>query len=978
MKLITRLSILTSIGVLLIIFLSGCGSKGNTPVVISDNEITVEVGIELDWTNMIVVEDDVDTDLIIDESMIDLSNLNMYDLGTYTVIYNITDSDENTTEFVLTVNVVDSKGPLVFLTGDQIIYLTIGEEYIEPGVTIFDNFDSDLVYDVIGSVDTNTIGGYYLNYTVTDSSGNTSALITRLVVVENYKQMVTSSDDVYFTLDDFTITKEDLFDKMINYTGLYLLLDYVDTMILSDFIDAVTSEELIDELNILTFLTTDQDEIDDLEPSVYQDSVDMFNRNLIESGYDPENLDDVNEYLSLRIAKRNAFLDYYETEQLDSKFYPNYTLLEDYYDTTVKGDVCALELRFHSKTEAVNVFNHFNIVFDFNEGFGEYVGGIPIEEVNSFSSINTIQLSNEDAFSYFVKIYNYINPNNVQLPEDITKEDLCVNYSEFTHYVYSDITDDYTDYDIYFQYIDYIYEDLNTLYDIYSYQPMTFGGNEMFAYKISQEEVTGFNELSLEEKDALEEEYIIENLSQNDLMIEEFMIGLRDDLDFNIIEQSLGILYESDSYSVMDRFKDPILMATIGEEVITADMFYDYAESRLGVKYTVDLLARHNLLNNGIYVEQYGENFDVLTNDSEQMVEYRAQLLEIRESFESGMYEVYGFTLGDYTWGEFMLLALNSKTEAEVLMNLFIFQNLTAPGVMSDYDFDLINDYIQYHYDNFFSLDVEHLLLYIDFDNDFIPDDYPDYVEGLDESQLLEFNSLKTSFEALVRIKYDQGMTLGEIVNEYNGGLINDETYEWAIFKQYGFRLLIEDLTTYGESLDTINTAYFDSSFVSSLKRIYDEYLLLQNNSVEDIPTYFDSLSTESVFGIHFILASKGDDFEQPTAFFDQDNSDVIYSEGSHNLGVLPTQEQLTIYKTIPVNEQTGIEDDLTLPDSVSNAIDYYYIPVFENAVFVNSFLIEAAEDIVNGDQLFTNDNLDNIQKVLRYYEMLLDIINDY
>jgi len=268
---------------------------------------------------------------------------------------------------------------------------------------------------------------------------------------------------------------------------------------------------------------------------------------------------------------------------------------------------------------------------------------------------------------------------------------------------------------------------------------------------------------------------------------------------------------------------------------------------------------------------------------------------------------------------------------------------------------------------------VEHLLLYIDFNNDFVPDNYLEYMEELDEVERLEFNTLISSFDSLVRTKYDSGKSFEDIVDEFNNGLLNDELNEWVIFREYGFKLLTEDLTYNGESLNVYNTINFDSAFRESLKRVYGEYVAL-----DEIPDlYLDPSNTPSVFGMHIILASKGDNFEQPTAYFDQSSSEVIYTDGSNNLNDLPTQEQLTLFKTIVINEQTNTVSDISLPDSVFDAIDYYYNSVFSSSVYANTFLIESSKDSVTNDSLFTINNTENMAKVLEFYNSLVESIID-
>ena len=265
--------------------------------------------------------------------------------------------------------------------------------------------------------------------------------------------------------------------------------------------------------------------------------------------------------------------------------------------------------------------------------------------------------------------------------------------------------------------------------------------------------------------------------------------------------------------------------------------------------------------------------------------------------------------------------------------------------------------------------------MYIDFNNDFIPDNFIDYGNSLNETDLIEFEGLKASLEVLIRSKYDSGMTFEEIVAEYNDSLVGDLSNDFAIYKEYGFYLLAEDLSASGQSLNYLNTGNYDIDFRDALKRIYDTYVILQSDSLDDISEYLDTEVTETAFGLHFILASKGSLFEQPSAYFDASSTEIEYTIGSENLFDIPSQNQVSLYKTIVVDMSEGGYSYVTIPDSVYLAIEYYYTPLFNNGIYTNSFLIEAAEDIVLGNSVFIQDNLENLEKVLRYYEMLLDSI---
>jgi hypothetical protein len=96
-------------------------------------------------------------------------------LGTYTLEYNVTDSAGNkaVTKY-RTVEVVDTKPPVIVLLGDSTVTLEAGEAYAEAGYEASDNYDGDLTDFVVvtGVVDTSQPGTYTLTYSVSDSSGN--------------------------------------------------------------------------------------------------------------------------------------------------------------------------------------------------------------------------------------------------------------------------------------------------------------------------------------------------------------------------------------------------------------------------------------------------------------------------------------------------------------------------------------------------------------------------------------------------------------------------------------------------------------------------------------------------------------------------------------------------------------------------------------------------------------------------------------
>lgn len=109
--------------------------------------------------------------------------------STYTITYTATDAAENTTVESRTVTVFDTTSPVITLIGDatHTVFVDNSEvpaPYQDLGAVVEDNYDSELAFSVdVSLVDTGSIGFYTLVYTATDSSGNASTPVERVVNV---------------------------------------------------------------------------------------------------------------------------------------------------------------------------------------------------------------------------------------------------------------------------------------------------------------------------------------------------------------------------------------------------------------------------------------------------------------------------------------------------------------------------------------------------------------------------------------------------------------------------------------------------------------------------------------------------------------------------------------------------------------------------------------------------------------------------
>ena len=132
-------------------------------------DVTATDNYDADLSSAVVVSGIVNQDLI----------------GSYNLSYSVTDSSGNTAQLSRTVNVVDTTNPIITLTGDNPLYVNLGQTFTDPGYSANDNYDGNITSTVVesGPIDTFTEGTYYRNYNVNDSSSNAAIQQTRTVVV---------------------------------------------------------------------------------------------------------------------------------------------------------------------------------------------------------------------------------------------------------------------------------------------------------------------------------------------------------------------------------------------------------------------------------------------------------------------------------------------------------------------------------------------------------------------------------------------------------------------------------------------------------------------------------------------------------------------------------------------------------------------------------------------------------------------------
>lgn len=115
------------------------------------------------------------------------------------IIYSVVDDHGNKSSVSRKIIEKDNTKPEIKLSGSDIVYSYLGEEYKDKGYKALDNCDGDISekVKVSGSVNADKVGKYKLIYTVTDKAGNKTEVSRIVNIVERGKNGV-----IYLTFDD--------------------------------------------------------------------------------------------------------------------------------------------------------------------------------------------------------------------------------------------------------------------------------------------------------------------------------------------------------------------------------------------------------------------------------------------------------------------------------------------------------------------------------------------------------------------------------------------------------------------------------------------------------------------------------------------------------------------------------------------------------------------------------------------------------
>ncbi len=780
---------------------------------------------------------------------------------------------------------------------------------------------------------------------------------------------IDNPNNVYATIGGYEITNQMLWDEMKNAEGYDYLLQYIDEMILESYIDEVTDEEIAQEVEFLTYQTKDQELIDEIkaDPELDAEFIEVYRAKMILAGFNPDSAEDLRASFELGIAKYNYAKDYILNAEEDDALAVTADDIREHYEENYLGDACVVPVRLNSQQEGEDLLDEFLLVPNYNTTMVGYIGSDPIEDVSSdnFNDTNTVSFTDSELFSKFIELYNYQNPWAEQIDPSIDESIYCSTYADFAMLNYKEMTDGKgignTEWDYAFNVFNILQID-NDARQRYTYRIQSFGDEQMLVYLVNHTPDEPYESLTNVFVDEIYNELVEAKLGS--AAIQQIINDARSE-EIEIFDPMMKLTRKVYAGEEFENEGSKTVYATYGDLEITAQDLFEYMTSKAGTRYALELGKRQMVLNSPLFEEKYGTDKDYINSKNEAVEPLVEQLQAFKSNYSNGQ---VGVDPTEVTWKELLALNFGTDDENEVIELVLMFPSLIPDYVHANlHDFELATDVVQDEFDNYYSLNTTHLLIYLDLDNDFAPDDYSDFVDGLTTEEMTEYNLLKAEFENLLDERINDEIPFEEIVDEFEDGLVGDIHNPWRNVKAYGFRMKTETLPAINHN----SSSTLDDDFKADVIELYEEYLRDENAESEFLFHY--SLTT-SDFGVHKIRATKPVDFTKPTAVFSEvDAENPAFSEGSENENELPSLAQFLLYTEIYHAEQTQSETELSLPSNVRAALDFYYGPIIQAQYSQSGYGLLTLEILLSNDDIEFTENNDEIlakleQQLEAYY----------
>ncbi|MDD3957803.1 MAG: hypothetical protein PHO96_02855 [Candidatus Izemoplasmatales bacterium] len=811
-------------------------------------------------------------------------------------------------------------------------------------------------------------------------------------------------NEVFFDGGEYQVTYQDLYKKMKIDDGLTQLLTMVDSIFLSEYIAQVTEDEITKKIEYMKFGTNDPDVISHLSAEEIAKYEQSYTDNMFLKGYQGNE----EALVRLTVAKENYCIDQMKLAQnSDKTWYVGPSTIAKYYDNSTMPDLHTLRIRFMSEIDSKEVMKSLNLV-GLSGNLYRYTGTKPIGDVpsNGFNDTNTVALDADEILESFIQMYNivygsYRDPISTEATvQDLLElPDLRVSYQDtltinatLNFFMYGTLGTREA----------YLDGDDEKAY--YTYIPVKYFTNRDTAYymilnlkKADKETVGTFTGTEAELRaligddvyDAIEDALILKNFNTSGFTTTR-LAEMRKSHDFVIYDYYLGIDYQQlDTAYELDEEGHATYVAKYDDVSITADELFMYAFERNPALYLI-YAAQMPLLIANHFADVYCESgetceLDFSKNNSDKMKLHRTALANMKKQFEEDYLSYY------YTFEEYIYLAYGATSEADML-DLHFVKTVLQPFAIFDLlkrdQWHLLEDYLDVladeYYDNYFSLNVTHLLIAIDRNEDGSPDNYDRFLENLEDRE--EYDLLLEDFqtEILAYMNESTENTYAKLIQVYTRAKRNDP--RWGQFKNYGFFLIQENLSSsaslsYAKDKDT-----YHKDFVNAMIAGYQAYKLPAN---VDKQSFLYETFIDTSFGSHLLLLSKGSAFDVVSAKFTMtyENSGIPkFTVGTENTEDRLSLEQMKIYAeyrflTMVYGTDEAFLESMSItlpkiPTSVTNAINMFYSDLHDSVYVAGSLNLIVIERLLEGT--LTNAHGDYISLTSTDLNTMLDDFYEY
>ncbi|MCM1131631.1 MAG: hypothetical protein NC310_01045 [Roseburia sp.] len=291
------------------------------------------------------------------------------------------------------------------------------------------------------------------------------------------------------------------------------------------------------------------------------------------------------------------------------------------------------------------------------------------------------------------------------------------------------------------------------------------------------------------------------------------------------------------------------------------------------------------------------------------------------------------------------------------------------------------------NYKNLFSINIDHILIFIDDDGDGSPDDPKDFLRNFTETQKEEFN---TALLALANAIYDEANCeeltksnsildiLKYIVGAYNRNdpLFSHPDQTWEAYKKYNFLLTAESLSSNGDTTQS-NVDTYVEEFGAYVKELYNKAvendikiddkksIFYFTESLNEHPSKIEDLCATQ-FGYHMIVVNS---YTKPSTTKSLESSDQYgYYK---NIEILLNEKDAdttddNIYVIIP-DTYNELENEATM-----NQLFVYYVQKQKN---VTSSLDSSLRTVLSSmfDEAITRYTSTDFQNYLLFNELNID-----